>query len=350
MTMSQVIQIDAQYVAEKLKLWASKSGKPAEELKEQFQDLFAKTEGKTEAARFKKTLNTLKRGFETSMNSNAIMYKVVILGMPSPYDAVKKRRADIMKRYEEAPAESITKGEIMMIGGVPTPMDINKTFAKSGKENPFYGKPIPEHSWISNCIAVAMNPTEDKKWMPASIALRGEEFITGDIPFFQEMDIRLNGNFNGEQGRYLLNSSKGATNFSTLGKELSVDEITDVVDSIYGDKFVLAGNLEENLEATKSDFNRIVVTEGILNSHYKNTDAGKLSSIVLSDESLDLGKTVRGFVDSSIAHMLDKVENGEAVSVIGRTSWGKGYDTERKCKTDEDVLMMNVYAVIPRPE
>lgn len=346
--MSQVIQYDAQYVAEKLKSWAEKSGKNPETLKVEFQSIYAKAEGKTEAVRIKKSLNLMKKGFETSMNSNAIMFKVVLLGMSSPYDAVKKRREEILKRYEQSPGELITSGEVRLENGIPIPIDINKTFP-SGKENPFYGKPIPEHSWITNCVGVAMKPTEDKKWMPASIVLRGEEFITDHIPFFKEMDMRLNGTFNGQQGRYVLNSSKGATNFSTLGKELSAEELSNIVDTVYGEKFVLAGNLRDNLEETKTDPNRFVVTEGIVNSHYKSED-GKLSSVVLSDESLDLGVTIRGFVDPSIAQMLDKIENGDTVAVIARTSLGKGYDSETKQKTDEDVLLMNVYGIMPRPE
>lgn len=350
MTMSQVIQIDATYVATKLKEWAAKSGRTPGELQAQFQDIFAKCEAGTEAGRFKKALNLLKRSFETSMNSNAVTYKVILLGMPSPYDAVKKRRTDILERYAKTPGESITSGEVILANGIPVPMDLNRTFPGSGKENPFYGKPIPNHSWMTNVIAVAMKPEEDKKWMPASISLRGEEFIQGEIPFGREMDLRLNGTYNGGQGRYLLNSSKGATNFSTLGRELSSDELSNLVDEVYGDKFVLAGNLVENLEENKSDPGRFIVTEGILNSHFKNTEPGKLSSIVISDETLDLGETIRGFVDSSIAGMLDRVQNGDTVTVIGRTSMGKGYDSETKQRTDEDVLMMNVYAVIPRPE
>lgn len=346
MTMSQVIEIDAQYVAQKLKSWAEKSGKQPEELKTEFQSLYAKTEGRTEAIRMKKTLNQMKRGFETSMNSNAIMYKVVILGT-STFDAVKKRRRQIMERYEKAPAESITKGEIMLIDGVPTPMDIQKTFPNSGKENPFYGKPIPEHAWTINCVAVAMKPTEDQKWLPASVVLRGDEFVTGDIPIGREMNIRLNGTFSSEQGKYVLNSSKGATNFSNLGEKLSPETLSNILDTVYGDKFVLADNLEENLENTKTDGGRIVVTEGILNSHYK-AESGKMSTIVLSDESLDIGKTIKGFVDESIVHQLDNLENGDEVSVICRTSWGKGYENGQK--TDEDVLNMNVYGIIPKPE
>ena len=346
--MSQEIQIDTQYVAEKLKLWAEKSGKDSTVLKEEFQNLYAKTEGRTEAARLKRTLNLMKKGFESSMNSAAIMYKVVILGT-STFDAVKKRRKDILQRYKDAPAESITKGEVMLIDNVPTPMDIQKTFPNSGKENPFYGKPIPEHAWTINCVAVAMKPTEDEKWLPAAVVLRGDDFITGDIPFGREMDIRLNGTFNGAQGRYILNSAKNATDFSMLGATLSVDELSNLVDTVYGDKFVLANDLETNLEATKTDGSRIVVTEGILNSHYKG-EPGKMSSITLSDESLDLGKTIKGFVDDSIVSTLDNLNNGEEVSIICRTSWGKGYDSDRKCKTDEDVLNMNVYGIIPKPE
>lgn len=342
--MSQQQAIDAQYVAGKLTSWSEKSGKTIEELKTRFQEIYAKTPGKTESVRYKNSLNALKRTFESSMNSNAITYKVLILGVAAPFDAVKKRRKELKERYDRSPAEMMASGEAIREGGEPIFIETKKTLP-SGKENPFFGKPIPEHSWVTNCVAVAMKPTEDKKWIPANIILRGEEFIQKKIPVFNEIEVRLNGNFSVEQGRYNLTSSKGATNFDALGKVISEEELTNIVNTVYGAKFVLAGDLETNLEKTKGDQNRFVVTEGILNGCYKN-DTG-LSNIVLGDESLDLGETVKGFVDSSISHMLNNLESGDEVVVIGKTSYSKGYENGHK--TDEDVLSMNVYSVFAKP-
>ena len=345
--MSQTLQIDAQYVATKLKDWSNKSGKDVQALKTDFEGILAKTVGKTDQVRYKKALNTMKRTFETSMNSTAISYSVVILGVSSPFDAVKKRRQDIKDRYEKSPSELIASGEVRMNeDSTYTMIDIKKTLP-SGKENPFFGKPIQSHSWMTNCVAVAMKPTEDKKWQPANIVFRAE-LATEHIPMYQELDIRLNGSFSGTQGRYNLNSSKGATNFSILGKSLSAEEITNIVDSIFNEKFVLAGNLKENLEATKSDPQRFVVTEGIVNRKFKN-DSG-LSTLVMGDESFDIGENMTCFVDGSIRHLLDTIEDGDSITVIGRTSLGKGYDVEKKQKTDEDVIMMNLYGVYTRPE
>lgn len=346
--MSQAIQIDAVYVADKLKSWALKSGKSEEELKTQFLSLFGKVEGSTDAIRYKKALNLLKKNFETNMNSAAVMYKVVLVGA-STYDGIKYVRKTIMERYKNSPAQCLAKGEIVLIDDVPTPMDINKTFAKSGKENPFYGKPLPQYSWTVNCTAFAMNPTEDKKWFPATVVLRGDEFISNEIPFLQELDIRLNGVFNSEQGKYILNSSKGATNFSMRGQKMSVATSSGLIDSLYGDKFVMAKDLEDNLEQTKSDPSRIVVTEGILNRIFKG-DNGKSNSITLSDETLDIGETIRAFVDDSASPMLKDLEDGEEVSLIGRTYYGKGYNAETKQKTDELEMKLTVYGIIPRPE
>ena len=345
--MSQELQIDAQYVAGKLTQWAEKSGESIDSIKNRFQQIYAKTTGVSEPVKFRKALNTLKRSFETSMNSTALTYKVVILGAAAPFDAVKKRRSDLRDKWDKSKAEMIASGEARLQNDEPVFVDIKKSLP-NGNENPFYGKPIPEHSWMTNCVGVAMKPTEDKKWFPANIVLRGEEFIREKIPIFREIELRVNGNFSTEQGRYNLNSSKGATKFDSLGKELSPNELTILVDAVYGNKFVLAGNLKENFEKTKGDFNRIVVTEGILNSKYKNETG--LSNIVLGDETLDLSETVRGFIDGNIKEMLDKVEAGDTVTVIGRSSIGKGYDSVTKQKTDEDVLIMNVYSVFPRPE
>jgi len=345
--MSQTLQIDAQYVASKLKDWSAKCGKDVQTLKTDFEGILAKTVGKTDQIRYKKALNTMKRTFETSMNSSAVTYNVVILGVASPFDAVKKRRKDIKERYEKSPSELIANGEVRLNDDNSyTMIDIKKTLP-SGKENPFFGKPIAAHSWMTNCVAVAMKPTEDKKWQPANIVFRGDLSME-HIPMYQEIDIRLNGTFSGTQGRYNLNSSKGATNFSTLGKSLSAEEVTNIVDSVFNEKFVLAGNLKENLEATKSDPQRFVVTEGTVNRKFINESG--LSTMVMGDESFEIGENMTCFVDGSIRHLLEKIEDGDSITVIGRTSMGKGYDAEKKQKTDEDVIMMNLYGVYTRPE
>jgi len=346
--MSQTLQIDAQYVASKLKEWSAKSGKDVQELKEQFAGILAKTTGRTDQVRFKKALNTMKRSFETSMNSNAVAYKTIILGVAAPFDAVKKRRADIEMRYQASPSELISTGEVRLNDDNSYTMIDIKHKLPNGKENPFYGKPIQHHSFMTNCTAVVMKPNEDKKWMPANIVLRGD-LSTEKVPLYQEMELRLNGQFNGEQGRYNLNSSKGATNFSSLGKSLSAEELAIIVEQVYDGKFVLAGNLKENLEQTKSDPQRFVVTEGIVNSKFLKEDGG-LSTIKIGDESFDLGETMTCFVDGNIRHIIENLEEGDNVTVIGRTSWGKGYDFETKKKTDEDVLMMNLYGIFTRPE
>jgi len=346
--MSQTLQIDAEYVASKLKEWSAKSGKDVMELKEEFASILAKTTGRTDGVRFKKALNTMKRTFETSMNSKAVAYKTIILGVAAPFDAVKKRRADIKKRYELSPSELIASGEVRLNDDDSYTMIDIKHKLPSGKDNPFYGKAIAGHSFMTNLTAVVMKPNEDKKWMPANIVLRGE-LSTIHVPLYQEMDVRLNGLFNGEHGRYNLNSSKGATNFDSLGKSLSADEITHVVEEVYGGKFVLAGNLEENLEQTKSDPQRFVVTEGTVNSKFlKGT--GEVSTLIIGDESLKLGKTMTCFVDGNIRHIVENLEENDQVTLIGRTGTTKGYDFETKTKTDEDVLTMNLYGIFTRPE
>lgn len=345
--MSQTLQIDAQYVASKLKDWSAKSGKDVMELKSQYEGILAKTSGKTDQIRFKKALNTMKRSFESSMNSNAVSYRVIVLGVSAPFDAVKKRREDIQTRYTRSPAELIASGEVRLgANGTYTMMDTKKTLP-SGKANPFFGQPLAQHSWLTNCISVAMKPGEDKRWMPANLIMRGD-LATEPVPMYKDMEIRFNGIFSADQGRYNLNSSKGATNFSVLGKSLSREQISEIIEQVYGEKFILAGKLKDNLEQTKSDPQRFVVTQGTVNRKYDNENG--LSTVEIGDESFDLGETMTCFVDQSIRHLLKEIEDGDDVTVIGRTSLIKGYNRETKQKTDEDVLSMNLYGIYTRPE
>lgn len=342
--MSQVIEVDASYVASKLKDWAAKSGLDVLKLKEDFERILKTVEGKTDQIRYKKTLRILKSNFETNMNSSAISYKVVVLGQSAPNDVVKKRRKEIMDKIDRSPSEVITSGEaIENSDGSYTLFDIRKTL--KGKENPFYMKPIPEHSWLSNCVAVAMKPGEDQKWLPANIVLRGE-FALHPVPLGKEIDVRLNGNFSNEQGRYNLSSAK-PTNFDTIVKELSNTEAVNILDTIYQDKFVLANQLESYHEENKNDQQRFVVTEGTVNSFY---EGDKISTLTLGDDSLDLGETITCFVDSILVPTCKRLDEKDIVSIIGRTTMTKKYDSKTKQKTDELIVAMNLFGIFVRPE
>lgn len=342
--MSQVVEIDVKYVASKLEEWAAKSGKPVQELKDDFQRIFSTIEGKTEQIKLRKALRILKSGFESSMNSPAVSYKVIVFGKTGANDAVKKRRKDIMEKFKSNPSELITKGEVLQNkDGSLTLIDIRKEV--NGKENYFYMKPIPDHSWLANCTAVAMKPGEDQTWLPANIVLRGDMAL-GDVPRFKEMEIRLNGQFSSQQGRYNLSSAK-PTNFDTIVREVSSTEVVEIFDKIYGDNFVLAKDLESYHRDNASNQSRFVVTEGTVNGTYKGDER---SILTLGDESLDLGETITCFVDASGAGMLDGLEEKDIVTVMGRSGTTKKYDWKKKERTDEEVVCLNLYGIFIRPE
>jgi hypothetical protein len=346
--MSQIgTSIDATYVANKLKEWSEKSNKPIEELKTQYQDILAKTGGKTDAIKYKKALNLMLKSFTTNMRSSAVAYQLIVLGITAPQDMVRNRRKKLEEKYAASPAECIADGSVRLVGDGYELIDINKTFP-SGAENFNFGKPIPAHSWMTTLIAVAKKPGEDQKWMPATVYLR-DELALEKIPLFAEMEVRLNGKYSGEQNRYLLNSAKSTTAFTSIVREVPVSEVTELVDSVYANKFVLPVKLHEDLEETKGDYNRFVVTEATLNRHYLNTKEGGMSSIELRDESLNFGETITGFLDPNVKSLLENLEDDSTVGVIARTSMMKEKDEDRNY-TGNEVLGMNVYSVFERPE
>jgi len=342
--MSQVIEIDATYVASKLKDWAAKSGQDVQKLKGDFERILKTVEGKTDQARYRKTLRILKSTFETNMNSTAITYRVILLGQSSANDAVKRRRQEIMDKFEKTPSEVIASGEaVQNPDGSLTLIDIRKQLG--GKDNPFYMKAIPEHSFLSNCVAVAMKPGEDQKWLPANIVLRGD-FALHPVPLGKEMDVRLNGTFSSEQGRYNLSSAK-PTSFDAIVKELSNTEIVNIIDTVFQNKFVLAKDLESYHQQNKNDMQRFVVTEGIVNGYYIGD---KITTLTLGDDSLDIGETITCFVDPMFEETLKKLDDKDIVSVIGRTTMTKEYDFKTKQKTDKLVVAMNLFGIFVRPE
>lgn len=346
--MSQIgTTYDAIYVANKLKEWSEKSNKPIDELKTQYQDILAKTTGKTDAIKYKKALNLMLKSFTTNMRSSAVAYNVVVLGITNPQDMVRNRRKKLEEKYANSPAECVADGSVRLTGDGYELIDINKTFP-GGSENFNFGKPIPQHSWMTTLIAVAKKPGEDQKWMPATVYLR-DELALEKIPLFTEMEVRLNGKYSGEQNRYLLNSAKSTTAFDHIVREISSSEITELVDTVYANKFVLPAKLLEDLEETKGDYNRFVVTEATLNRHYLNPKEDGVSSIELRDESLEFGETITGFVDGNIKSLLENLEDDSTVGVIARTSMMKEKDENRN-PTGNEILGMNIYSVFERPE
>lgn len=336
--------IDAAYVAMKLKEWSEKSNKPVDELKTQYQELLAKTEGRTDAIKYKKALNAMLRTFDVNMRSSAVSYQVIVLGMTRPSDMVKRRRSLLEQKYKDNPAECVADGSIRLTQGGYELIDINKTWP-GGAENFNFGKPIPLNSWVTTVYAVAKKPGEDQKWMPAVINLR-DELALERIPLFKEIDVRLNGKYSTERNSYVFNSAKGTTNFSTISRDVPMSEIIEIVDTVYANKFVLPDKLQEDLNATKADFNRFIVTEATLHKHYLNHSG--TSSIELVDESLNLGESITGFVDPNVASLLENLNDGSTVGVIAQTSMLKERDQNTKEYTGEESLGMNVYCVFER--
>lgn len=348
MIMSQIgTSIDATYVAMKLKEWSEKSKKPIDELKTKYQELLAKTEGRTDAIKYKKALNKMLTTFDTNMKSTAISYEVIVLGSSAPADLVKRKRKLLEDKYKLHAAECIAEGSVRLDdNGGHTLIDTVKAWP-GGAENYNFGKPIPQHTWVTTLYAVAKKPGEDQKWMATTINLR-DELALVDVPLFKEMDIRLNGKYSTQRNSYVFNSSASTTNFGTVKRDVPMSEIIDIVDTVYANKFVLPAKLQEDLDATKADFNRFIVTEATLNRHYLNQNG--ISSIELVDESLDFGETITGFVDPNIRHLLAEIQDGSTVCVIAQTSTLREKDQTTKEYTGEESLGMNVYCVFERPE
>jgi len=347
--MSQVsTSIDASYVATRLKEWAAKVNRPAEELMKEYKAILEKTDGRTDAAKYKKALNTMLRSFNVNMKSSAVSYRVIIVGASAPSDMIRKYRQTLEKKYKNSPSECIADGSVRLDGkGGYELIDIRKTW-KSGAENFGYGKPLPDHQWVTTLYAVAKKQNEDQKWIPATIALRDEQAVL-PVQTFKEFETRFNGSYSSDQGRYLLNASKVATSFENVVRELSLPEVAELIDQAFQNKFVLPSKLLEDFQVTQKDPNRFIVTEATLNRHYTNPKDGGISSIELVDETLGVGETITGFVDSNIKHLLENVEDGKTVTVIAKTTMLDEKDEDRN-PTGNQVLGMNVYSVFERPE
>ena len=89
--------------------------------------------------------------YKGDLLSTAEHFTGLIIGVGDKFDMVGKVRREAFEMWKTDQKKSIVEGYMDADGN---PLDKRETFASSGKENPQYGKPLPEHSYIRNIRGV----------------------------------------------------------------------------------------------------------------------------------------------------------------------------------------------------
>ena len=273
--------------------------------------------------------------YKKQLRSPAIGFEGFIIGMSDCVDTTLRQKREAIELFRTDPQTAISEGITDEEG---TPLDTRKEWGE-GRQNPKYGKPLPENNFLRNIWGIATSKTSEPKFF--SMVLSGQKATDDTIPLFKP--VRFMAIDKGDK----LNAST-FTNF-VIDEKLELPNFVELIERYAGIQKM--SEIEKYHDINKDDFNRLAITIGDISSlNLEPTAYGsRVMSLEDSEASLeDLdAKGITCWIPERI--ILDFAE-GSRILVVGRTAQGKKKD-EQSNPTDElgDVTL-NVYGLYAIPE
>lgn len=163
--------MDTQKEDEFLNLWATKTGKSKEALKE----ILKQVEADAKAAGCEGNMQVIKGNFgrrvrgmlwgeqtgRKSLRSEPVTFRGFLLGADNIRDTLDWQRRDAMRKFRDNPEEARLSG---YVDEQNNPLDVRLTIKdRRGKEvdNPNYHKPLLGHNWVRDVYGVAVKGAEE---------------------------------------------------------------------------------------------------------------------------------------------------------------------------------------------
>lgn len=334
---------------ENLQLIATKSGKTLAEVKEAY-DVALSTlppSMKSEKRREATALRIVNRDLAVNTRSSSEAYEGVIVGAKRVRDLMEYSRKIALDAYREDPGQAIADGLVSLSedGKVVNVLDTRTEV--QGKPNKNLGKARAEHMYMRECIIAARKPGE-KEFTAGKIQLWNDQAKLS-IPICKFINFNANGGLNENTGLLELKSS--VTTSFNIKDDLPDDEVMSIMDDAFEDNYRTLGELFEfhqSIVGTPAQYESFVVTEGTV--QWVNLgEEGKNHSITVNDTSIpEGGDGVKVWIPAELGHLVNFGKDS-IVTIIGYTSLNKKWDSDKKEKTDVDVVQINAYSVFGRP-
>lgn len=330
-----------------LNSFAEKIGQPLETIKKDFQELLDEEStihpDASEDDKNNKALRRLGLSYKKQLRSPAKWFEGMIIAISDTFDMVKKMRTDATKEFNENPQNAVTSG-ITDEEGIP--LDPRATWS-TGKDNPGFGKPLPEHSYICNIVGIATKDDGAPKIF--RMAIQGSLAENSDkIPMFAPVKFRANDKSQEGDDEYSLNVS--TVTIFVEDDTISMPTPTEVIQKFCSKYVVDMNALEDHHNSNKDDFNRLAIIEADVSALVMEPTATGSRRMIIEDASGDIENLdapgITCWVPSKID--IDFAEQSR-VFVVGRTAQGKKYVDGQATDEDGDI-MMNVFGVYAIPE
>ena len=316
---------------------SKKSGVEVQQLKVEFEEIKANIPpGDKQDDKALRELNKKYVGGK----SNAVMKEFIVVGLGDVVDYTAKRRADAIEKYNEDPQNAIESGIVKEIDGNAVAMDDREFLDKNGKyKNRNYGKELLPQN-VRQCLAL-FKKEDDVNYEMATLNLR-DKHATGELP---PMNVVVKARLNGDTTKGYSTAGGSVTKYETVSV-LDSNAIQELLAENCGDHIIQLGDCFDYhkgiTEGTPEYYNRFVITPGQV-GFFKPAEEGKKSGFMILDD-ITVDKAVSCYVPRQLSL---EPNTGDEINVIAKTSIGKGWDSENKKQTEEDVLQLNVMGIIP---
>ena len=281
--------------------------------------------------------------YKKQLRSPAVGFEGIIIGVSDCVDIIAKQKREAIALYRNDPQTAIAEG-ITDEEGIP--LDTKREWA-NGRQNPNYGKPLPENNFLRNIFGVATKiKSLDNKPKFFSMTINGEKANNENIPMFTPIKFMAIDKSQTSEV-YSLNSSQ-FTNFM-ICDDLILPPIKTIIKDYCGNVIVDLKNLNQYHDVTKNNFNRIVIVEGdVSNLSLEQTSMNNKVMTIEDINSIDLdSKGVTCWIPPR--YDIDFAE-GSKVIVVGRTNQGKKKDEHGDVTEELGDITLNVMGIYVLPE
>ncbi len=340
-------QIQSTDLTTSLQKISDKSGKPLSEVQDAYKNTLTTLPPtiKGDVNRQKYTLKLVNRDLVGNARSPAIAFEGIVIGAGGTRDLMTNIRQQAIEAYNTNQQAALASGSVKIDNGKVVPLDNRKEI--NGQPNKRFGEPRPEHAYLREVILAVRMPGE-QKFTAGKLVLRGDQCSLG-IPMGKLVKFRALGELDNTSNEFKLRSST-TTQFEIL-QSTPIDEVLEIIETTFAAHAKTLGECmayHKSLQNTPAFWDRYVITEGTVSYIKFATDPTKNHLIVLDDDTLDAGQSVTVWVPNNLRHLID-FGRDSVVTVVGQTSIGKGWDSEKRIQTDEERLMLNGFSIFGKP-
>ncbi len=335
----------------KLNLWAEKSPKEIDDLKEIFEEKYNEIKAlkpdMAEDALIKRARFQTYRAVKSAGRSTAKPTLGLFVGYNQAYDITQNNRKYALEIYARNPSKAVEDGLTDAEGMV---LD-NRAKMPWGADNPDYGKEM-KPNFLRTSVAIGRPMDEGDMKLLVMTHNNDQAFILPPLGVPVQFAANLRSD---EDNRRLYNSSVNTKFVETEIPEFgTVDEsgvcaiLADAPEEFKSD---LAGLMDWHQE-NAGDQRRIVIVEGdVMYVSNRPNSVGSYMVVIEDESTMDIeGEGTTIFVHSEIAHQLN-FGPGSRIYCPARTSIGAYYDRETRTSNPEiQVIILNALGIWSIPE